>query len=370
MSSGRITARTWSGRNRPSAVSSGRSCRPAITDAPATSFWKMWLSTSRMTSSPGWVWLRRAQRLPIVPLGTKREASLPTICAARSWRRWMVGSSSQTSSPTSAVAIAARIDSVGNVKVSLRSSTVRVTRRSLSPELRVNQRAGSDHVRNREVRLPLDIHLHPGLQGARGQVRGGLELLRVADHEQRERRAQGSSADQQVLTSADDRCAADDAVAVERKGLGARVSETVERVLELEVHDRALDPNLQSWSSYRDLATDLAQDGQFLFNPLGVGTAGGERLAQLRFLLRQCGSLLDQLVVGAVEVVDQQRHAGFVLGGERPGHRRLRAELDHKKKPERQPDQADHDQPLGPCRAISRGVGHISSGRSRRTPGG
>src|SRR5438105_3625668 len=255
MSSGRITARTWSGRNRPSAVSSGRSWRPATTDAPATSFWKMWLSTSRMTSAPGWVWLRRAQRLPIVPLGTKSDASLPTICAARSCRRWMVGSSSQTSSPTSAVAMAARIDSVGNVKVSLRSSTVRVTIKSLSPELRVDQRSGSDHVRDRDIRLPLDIHLHPSLQGARGQVGGGLELLRVADHEQRERRAQASSA--------------------------------------------------------------------------------------------------DQLVIGAVEVVDQQRHAGVVLGGEGTGHRGLRSELDHDEKPECQPDQADHDQPLGPCRAIS-----------------
>src|SRR5437588_43599 len=223
MSSGRITARTWSGRNRPSAVSSGRSWRPATTDAPATSFWKMWLSTSRMTSAPGWVWLRRAQRLPIVPL---------------------------------------------------------------------------------------DIHLPPSLQGARGQVGGGLELLRVADHEQRERRAQASSADQQVLTSADDRRAADDPVAVERKGLGARIAETVQGVLELEVHDRPLNPNLQPGPPDRDLATDLAQHGQLFLNRLGVGTSGGERLAQLRFLLRQRGSLLDQLVIGAVEVVDQQRHAG------------------------------------------------------------
>ena len=93
--------------------------------------------------------------------------------------------------------------------------TVGVTIKSLSPELRVDQRSGSDHVRDRDIRLPLDIHLHPSLQGARGQVGGGLELLRVADHEQRERRAQASSADQQVLTSADDRRAADDPVAVE-----------------------------------------------------------------------------------------------------------------------------------------------------------
>src|SRR5438445_11915984 len=152
----------------------------------------------------------------------------------------MVGSSSQTSSPTSAVAMAARIDSVGKVKVSLRSSTVGVTIKSLSPELRVDQQSGSDHVRDRDIRLPLDIHLHPSLQGAAGQVGGGLELLRVADHEQRERRAQASSADQQVLTSADDWRAADDPAAVARKGLCTRIADTDEGVLELEDHYRRL----------------------------------------------------------------------------------------------------------------------------------
>ena len=45
----------------------------------------------------------------------------------------MVGSSSHTSSPTSAIAIAFRIDSVGCVKVSLRSSTTRAINRVYRP---------------------------------------------------------------------------------------------------------------------------------------------------------------------------------------------------------------------------------------------
>ena len=63
--------------------------------------------------------------LPIAPLATNRPASLPSSSAARSWSAWTVGSSSKTSSPTSAAAIARRISSVGFVTVS--------ERRSMSP---------------------------------------------------------------------------------------------------------------------------------------------------------------------------------------------------------------------------------------------
>ena len=60
--------------------------------------------------------------LPIVPEGTNTAASLPTAAAARSSSAITVGSSPQTSSPTSAVAITRRIASVGRVKVSERNS--------------------------------------------------------------------------------------------------------------------------------------------------------------------------------------------------------------------------------------------------------
>src|SRR5256886_13000061 len=118
-----------------------------------------------MTSCPGCVWLSSAHRLPMVPLGTKSEASFPTISAARCCSRWIVGSSSQTSSPTSAAAIAARIDAVGSVNVSLRNSTVRAIL-PLFSQLGIDQRPRRDHLGDGEVGLALDLDLDPGLQTA------------------------------------------------------------------------------------------------------------------------------------------------------------------------------------------------------------
>src|SRR5581483_12288159 len=63
-----------------------------------------------------------ATRLPMVPLGTNIAAGLPSSSAQCASRALTVGSSPQTSSPTSAVAIARRIPSSGTVKVSLRRS--------------------------------------------------------------------------------------------------------------------------------------------------------------------------------------------------------------------------------------------------------
>src|SRR5213596_2570484 len=81
-------------------------------------------SRSRTTSWPARVWLTTETRLPIVPDATKRPASLPIRSAATASRRLTVGSSSQTSSPTSARAIALRISGVGSVSVSERRSTM------------------------------------------------------------------------------------------------------------------------------------------------------------------------------------------------------------------------------------------------------
>src|SRR4029453_4187019 len=66
---------------------------------------------------------RNAIWLAIVPVGTYSAASLPVISAARSWSRWTVGSSPNQSSPTSASAIARRIEADGLVTVSERRST-------------------------------------------------------------------------------------------------------------------------------------------------------------------------------------------------------------------------------------------------------
>src|SRR5579884_4041876 len=82
----------------------------------------MWFSRSRITSSPGFVCAHTATRLPIVPLGTNSAACLPSSAATCASSALTVGSSPQTSSPTSASAIALRIPASGTVKVSLRRS--------------------------------------------------------------------------------------------------------------------------------------------------------------------------------------------------------------------------------------------------------
>src|SRR5437867_9570853 len=85
-------------------------------------------SRSSTTSRPGSVWLNTEMRLPCVPDATNRPASLPVRSAAMASSRFTVGSSSHTSSPTSARAIASRISGVGSVSVSERRSTTSCTR--------------------------------------------------------------------------------------------------------------------------------------------------------------------------------------------------------------------------------------------------
>src|SRR5688572_8944735 len=63
-------------------------------------------------------------RLPIEPDGTNNPASRPNISAARCCKRLTLGSSMNTSSPTSASAIARRIAADGLVTVSLRKSII------------------------------------------------------------------------------------------------------------------------------------------------------------------------------------------------------------------------------------------------------
>lgn len=64
-----------------------------------------------------------AARLPIVPVGTNRAASLPNISATILSSSFTVGSSLNTSSPTTASFMACLISGVGLVMVSLRRST-------------------------------------------------------------------------------------------------------------------------------------------------------------------------------------------------------------------------------------------------------
>src|SRR5262245_24079032 len=84
-------------------------------------------SRSSTTSWPACVCATTDTRLPMVPEATNTAASLPSRAAAIASRRWTVGSSPQTSSPTSARAMASRISGVGSVSVSERRSTTSCT---------------------------------------------------------------------------------------------------------------------------------------------------------------------------------------------------------------------------------------------------
>src|SRR5919109_5457335 len=88
-------------------------------------------SRSSTTSCPERVCATTQTRLPCVPDVTKSPASLPSRSAAAASSRWIVGSSPQTSSPTSARAMASRISGVGSVSVSERRSTISCTRSPL-----------------------------------------------------------------------------------------------------------------------------------------------------------------------------------------------------------------------------------------------
>ena len=110
-----------------SIVPSGRSSSermlvPTMTAWPAASSMTRWCSRPAIVSSPRRRCASCETRLPIVPEATNRPASLPSSSAARSWRAMTVGSSPNTSSPTSASAIARRMAGDGFVTVSLRRS--------------------------------------------------------------------------------------------------------------------------------------------------------------------------------------------------------------------------------------------------------
>src|SRR6267143_6433144 len=123
----RSASRTCSGDRNPRSVFVGRICSCPMTGAPATSLLNTCESKSSTTSWPGRVCVTTETRLPCVPAVTKSPAGLPSRCAASASRRRTVGSSPQTSSPTSARAMASRISGVGSVSVSDRRSTMSCT---------------------------------------------------------------------------------------------------------------------------------------------------------------------------------------------------------------------------------------------------
>src|SRR5919205_221779 len=120
------------------------------------------------TSWPGRVWSLTAIWFPIEPVGTKSAASFSKSSAARSCRRLTVGSSPYTSSPTSASAIARRIEGVGLVTVSLLKSMNLIGGfQSQAEEERLGARAALVQLFARDDGLaPLFDQLHVGARVA------------------------------------------------------------------------------------------------------------------------------------------------------------------------------------------------------------
>ena len=114
----RTRARQLASSSTPRVPGTGWSWTPESTGAAAASYQRMWLSSLARTSVPGGAARRRQIWLPMVPEGTYRAASWPRRSATAASSRWIVGSSPQTSSPTSASAMARRISGVGRVCVS------------------------------------------------------------------------------------------------------------------------------------------------------------------------------------------------------------------------------------------------------------
>ena len=136
----------------------------------------MWPRSSMTTSSPGRVWSLTAIWLPIEPVGTKSAASFPSISAARSCRRLTVGSSPYTSSPTSASAIARRIEGVGLVTVSLRRSINLISafrRKPQRPRSRAGRRRVLSAARRRPARSARPRRSARGLRRSRRARRNG-----------------------------------------------------------------------------------------------------------------------------------------------------------------------------------------------------
>jgi len=69
------------------------SCTPAFAAEPPVSCQPAWHSRLTIASSPGRVRTRNATWLAIVPEGSQRAASLPSISAMRACSRLQVGSS-------------------------------------------------------------------------------------------------------------------------------------------------------------------------------------------------------------------------------------------------------------------------------------
>src|SRR5215510_7160909 len=107
----------------------------------------------------------------MVPLGKKRAASCPSSAATRSSSRRIVGSPSRSSSPTSAVAMAARMAGVGFVTVSLRRS-IAMRENVVARALAASKLLWAFSLRN----------LHAGFLGARNRLLDDRSLPLCGDN--------------------------------------------------------------------------------------------------------------------------------------------------------------------------------------------
>ncbi len=117
-----IAAATCAAVKRPRSPATSRTLQPLLAMVPPPSYRYTCAPSSQITSSPGRVCTLIAIWLVMVPLGQNTAASCSNRRATRSSSMRTVGSSPNTSSPSSAWAMASRMAAVGRVTVSLRRS--------------------------------------------------------------------------------------------------------------------------------------------------------------------------------------------------------------------------------------------------------
>src|SRR4029453_5890948 len=148
---------------------------PDSTGAAAASYQRMWLSSLARHSVPGGAARRRQIWLPMVPEGTYRAASCPGRSPTAASSRAIVGSSPQTSSPTSAEAMAWRMAGGGRVKGSEGGSIIAA---SLRVAVRQSSVPNRDPHRGAMAATPLP---HNDTLEIRGHIIDSMLFTRILD---------------------------------------------------------------------------------------------------------------------------------------------------------------------------------------------
>ncbi len=132
-------------------------------------------------------------------------------------------------------------------------------------------------------------------------------------------------------------------------GLGAAQPQVVDRVLEVDLVERRVDGDGHAGPGHRVESLDDPEPPG-LRRQLGVGDDGAAAAKDVA-LRREVELLLEQLVVGAMEVVDEEGEGGVVLPLEAAGDLGLAAHLDHGQRGHQEDDEThDHGCPAAAVR--------------------